>query len=145
MLRSNQIKWHWMMDWYDGPLAGLVYYQDKLHYAKCIELEDFEFVGDKIKHMNRDRLFELRSLTPRESDLLEARHNLFQTFVGRHWDFEDGVMVSESVNENYNYDAYSVSIKLLGDVDYENLPVVDTFCLTDVNEDDPEYHDQGYP
>lgn len=88
--KRNYVKWSWITNYYDGPLAGLVTYPSTefiagipvrlFGWAECFE-ENNGFVPFYRRYLLVD---------PNPTDLHEIfRHrDLFQKHVGAHWSFD---------------------------------------------------------
>lgn len=66
-------------DYYDGPISGLLQYQDTLCW--------FE-VYDPHPSDDADRVYMIVALSPVQSEQEEYWHAIFQDKVGRHWDYD---------------------------------------------------------
>lgn len=73
------VKILWIDDYYDGPLAGVAEYQDRLHYF------DAEWDPHQDSEWTSPRLLRLWSLTDEEIAAAQARHQEFEQLVSTMW------------------------------------------------------------
>ena len=95
-VEPSEVRWHFIADYYDGPIAGLAFFRERIHRFCCFQ----EDIPDQCVYV-------LHELTPRELEVeLLAKKN-FEDSVGTHWSFdEEGkplppVKLSREVSEKY--------------------------------------------
>lgn len=76
-VKSAAVHWHFIADYYDGPISGLAYYQKRL-FRFCCFPEDIP----------NQHVYVLQDLTPDE--LVEELRikDKFERLVGTHWSFD---------------------------------------------------------
>lgn len=74
----SEVRWHFIHDKYDGPIAGLAFFRDRLY--RCCRFR--EAVSDH-------RVYVLQELTAEElAEELRVKAK-FEMMVGTHWSFDD--------------------------------------------------------
>jgi hypothetical protein len=71
VLNQDHVIPRWHLDYYDGPLAGIIEYKGKFLYAR------------HLYYMDR-RWWAAWELTPEELQTEQTRHELFEKYVGTH-------------------------------------------------------------
>ena len=72
-----EMKMLWHVDFYDGPLAGAVLHEGRIHWFRC---KDW-YPSDK-------RQFEILALSDEEIAAESDNHALFVKYVGSHCDYD---------------------------------------------------------
>lgn len=67
----EQVEILWETDYYDGPLSGVLLYQDEKHWFEC-----------EGAVTNRDRYYLIYKLSPDQIKAEEERHEYFQKYTG---------------------------------------------------------------
>lgn len=79
---DDSVQWLWVTDYYDAPLEGSVTINGNRYWAKmCDENELCE---------GWFRRYLVIDLDSGEWEHEDHRHELFQNYVGSHWDYIDG-------------------------------------------------------
>lgn len=76
---STELQWRFVTDYYDTPLSGFAYYQNKLHVAFLVQ----EWVLDGTWVF----AYNARKLTFKERIYVTLKQFLFETFVGSHFSY----------------------------------------------------------
>jgi hypothetical protein len=76
-VKSSEVQWHFIANYYDGPISGLAFFQDRLYRFCC-------FPEDIPDH----HIYVLQELTPDELKEELRVKTKFEALVGTHWSFE---------------------------------------------------------
>jgi hypothetical protein len=74
----SEVRWHFIADYYDGPISGLAFFRDRL-YRFCCFPEDIP----------EQHVYVLQELTPEERAEALRRKANFEEYVGTHWSFDN--------------------------------------------------------
>ncbi len=77
-VESTALRLVYAADYYDGPLSGLLVYQDTTCWFEAYDPHP----------PDDDRIYMIVALSPEQREQEEHWHALFQEKVGRHWDFD---------------------------------------------------------
>ena len=76
-VKPSEVHWHFIADYYDGPISGLAYHRERI-YRFCCFPEDIP----------EQHIYVLHELTPEElAEALRIKAK-FEALVGTHWSFE---------------------------------------------------------
>lgn len=74
--KIEDLDWHWVADWYDGPISGTAAVDGKEIWGiMCDELDSGQ------------RLYQVITPDPESWTGIERRREAFNKYVGTHWDF----------------------------------------------------------
>jgi len=83
---ASKIKWLWSDDYYDGPLSGMIEYDNAPYYAMCFD-EQYKIINYDNKNDNDEedvichRTFAIYKLTSERQKYEEAWHEFFRLAV----------------------------------------------------------------
>jgi hypothetical protein len=75
----KDIKTKYSIGHYDGVLSGIVEYEDKKYYAKCVHVDEW----------SGERVFYLVEPSKEQLKLIEENQELFRKYVGSHCHYDD--------------------------------------------------------
>ena len=78
MIAPEDVRYLWVSDYYDGPLAGLCQYRGEKLWFKI-----------RCRPEHGPDVFDLFRLTSEQLEAQERDHELFRQHVGFHWDYGD--------------------------------------------------------
>lgn len=74
----GDVRWYFIADYYDGPIAGLAFFRQRIHRFCCFQ----EDIPDQ-------HIYVLHELTPEELQEELRVKERFEEFVGTHWSFDE--------------------------------------------------------
>lgn len=117
---SNDVRWHFTADYYDGPISGLALFRERLYRFCC-------FPEDIPEH----HVYVLHELTAEElTEELRIKAK-FETLVGTHWSFDlEGRPLPHSLRPEESYRRYYEEEKFKREVDPWDRPVIAWFDVS---------------
>jgi hypothetical protein len=116
----EDIRWLWINHWVDGPIEGMVKYQDKETLALMVEEAK---AAEQQGFYRRYALIELD-----EAELTNEHywHRLFVEKVGDHWTFDEALLskIEEGLRSPETHDEFYNAYRQRIQPDYSNNPVI---------------------
>ncbi|HEY3320956.1 MAG TPA: hypothetical protein VGP72_10865 [Planctomycetota bacterium] len=104
-VKSSEVRWHFIADYYDGPISGLAFFRERL-YRFCCFPED----------LPEQHIYVLHELSHEELKEELRIKEKFEALVGTHWSFDrDGnplppaVRPEESLKRFYDEEKFERS------------------------------------
>ena len=129
---KSEIQLLWHCNYWDGPITGLLKYQDKKYWFEMCKnyqhyLGLFNEEIEEIEEFEYFRCYTIHELTSEELIEEEKRHELFRTHVGTHTDYNENGTQTGSVNSDANIQEFNDKYKNIKPQIYNKNTVIGWF------------------